>query len=105
MLFDDFLSTLKIQAHQLPVRLTWVMQGAVDFPCTAQLDYNNDSHRIEFGIYETIDGQTQTATGGAQLDTAADMVEFDSLEDEQFFERFVETVRLMTLDQPSSDDN
>ncbi|MBR8085633.1 hypothetical protein KDX23_23125 [Burkholderia vietnamiensis] len=80
----------------IPPRVTWSMEapGAMTI---ARLD--REGVQVEFGVYETLDGESTVTSGVALLQSGSDEICFRDDADEMFFERFAETVRLMRLEQ------
>ena len=87
-------------ADHIPTRIRWIMpgNGAAGVIASARLDYSEDFEQIEFGIYESIAGESSYMSGSAQVDTESGAIEL-SIDVATLFDRFCETVRLMQLDE------
>jgi len=92
-----FLSAVGLSGTSLPAMTRWSMLEC-EFPATARLDHEPGSEVIELGIYETVDGETIPSAIVARFDRESGAVEFKDEEDEAFFDRFCETVRLMVIE-------
>jgi hypothetical protein len=78
----------------------WSMNPTGPVTATARLDAIGDGNaeQYEFGVYETIDGETLYVTGRASIKPSGD-VRFLDDRDENMFERFAETIRMMVRDE------
>ncbi|NRF83841.1 hypothetical protein HQ619_07860 [Burkholderia gladioli] len=96
MFVSEFMAEIGLAATDIPSRAAWSMEtpGAT---AIARLD--RDGARVEFGVYETLDGESTITSGVALLKSGSGEIHFRDEADEMFFERFAETVRLMRLEQ------
>lgn len=92
-----FLSAMGLCGTNVPAMTRWSMLGT-EFPATARLDHEPGAEVIELGIYETVDGETIPSAIVTRYDRESGTIEFKDEEDEMFFERFCETVRLMAIE-------
>ncbi|WP_050451638.1 hypothetical protein [Candidatus Burkholderia verschuerenii] len=97
MFVSEFMAEIGLAGTDIPPRVTWSMETS-DSTAIARLD--RDGAQVEFGVYETLEGESTVATGIALLQSGSDEILFRDEADEVFFERFAETVRLMRLEQP-----
>jgi Mor family transcriptional regulator len=74
----------------------WCSNPAGPVTASARLDAIGDGNaeQYEFGVYETIDGETHYVTGRVFIRPSGD-VRFPDDRDENIFERFAETIRTM----------
>ncbi|HDR9070487.1 TPA: hypothetical protein QDA90_005869 [Burkholderia vietnamiensis] len=96
MFVSEFMTEIGLAGTDIPARVTWSMD-APGATVIARLD--REDVRVEFGVYETLDGESTVMSGVALLQSGSDEVCFRDEADEMFFERFAETVRLMRLEQ------
>ncbi|HDR9034159.1 TPA: hypothetical protein QDB07_001628 [Burkholderia vietnamiensis] len=96
MFVSEFMTEIGLAGTDIPPRVTWSMD-APGATVTARLD--REGVRVEFGVYETLDGESTATSGVALLQSGSDEIRFRDDADEMFFERFAETVRLMRLEQ------
>ncbi|KVD93028.1 hypothetical protein WS63_08320 [Burkholderia stagnalis] len=96
MFVSKFMTEIGLAGADIPPRVTWSMDapGAM---VTARLD--REGMRVEFGVYETLDGESTVTSGVALLQSGSHEIRFRDDADEMFFERFAETVRLMRLEE------
>jgi hypothetical protein len=95
---NDFLSLLSLNPTDSAPVVRWTVQTTGAVTASARLDFNEDSGLYEFGVYETLDRETTYTTGFAQRDRTSGEIAFRNDDDAEFFDRFVETVRVMQLD-------
>lgn len=91
-------------ADHIPARIRWILPrtDSSGFTASARLDYSEDFEEIEFGVYESIAGESSYMSGRAQVDAESDAIEL-SIDVAGLFDRFCETVRLMKLDELTLD--
>ena len=96
MFVSEFMAEIGLAGTDIPSRVTWSMEtsGAT---ATARLD--RDGAQVEFGVYETLEGESTVTSGVALLQSGSGEIHFRDEADEMFFERFAETVRLMRQEQ------
>jgi len=96
----EFFAALNVvPADDTPV-VRWSMNPRGPVTASARLDAIGDerAEQYEFGVYETIDGETLYVTGRATISPSGDVCFHDD-RDENTFERFVETTRLMVREE------
>ena len=96
---NEFFAALSLEPdHGVPVR--WSMNPKGPVTATARLDAIDDGNaeQYEFGVYETIDGETLYVTGRASINPSGDVRFFDD-RDESTFDRFAETIHMMVRDE------
>lgn len=96
MFVVEFMKEIGLTGIEIPPRVTWSMD-APGATVTARLD--RDGERVEFGIYEALDGDSNVTSGVALLQAGSGEMHFRDEADEMFFERFAETIRLMRVEQ------
>ncbi|KVO15210.1 hypothetical protein [Burkholderia ubonensis] len=97
MFVSEFMTEIGLAETDIPSRVMWSM-WAPSGTATARLD--REGARVEFGVYETLGGESHVTSGVAWLQSGSDEILFHDGADEMFFEQFAETVRLMRLEQP-----
>jgi hypothetical protein len=96
----EFFAALNlVPDNDVPV-VRWSMNPTGIVTASARLDSigADTAERYEFGIYETVDGETTYTTGRATI-SAASEVRFDDDHAGLTFEGFAESVRLMVRDE------
>ncbi|WP_420213570.1 hypothetical protein ACN8ZM_40920 (plasmid) [Burkholderia aenigmatica] len=96
MFVTEFMAEIGLIGTDIPSRVTWSMD-APGATITARLD--REGERVEFGIYEALDGESNVTSGVALLQAGSGELHFRDEVDEMFFERFAETIRLMRVEQ------
>ncbi|WP_143055721.1 hypothetical protein [Paraburkholderia hospita] len=81
----------------IPTRVQWFMETP-GVSASARIDCDGD--QVEFGLYESVDGESRVRSGVARLKPESGEVTFRDEEDETLFEQFTEAVRLMKLEKP-----
>lgn len=100
MRVNEFLSELGLAGDSIPTCVRWFMaQTQGGGSATARLEVD-EAGAIEFGLYESLGGESSVSTGKAVLGTGGDEISFRDDDDAMLFERFVETVRLMQQEVP-----
>lgn len=95
----QFLASINLGVREIPGRVRWVLaESSPGISANARLDLDPESGQVEFGIYESSPGDVTYVSGRAEFDRETGMLTLND-EAEAIFERFSETVRLMTLDE------
>lgn len=96
MFVTEFMAEIGVVGTDIPARVTWSMD-APGATVTARLE--REGERVEFGVYEALDGESNVTSGVALLQAGSGELHFRDEADEMFFERFAETIRLMRVEQ------
>jgi hypothetical protein len=97
---NEFFAALDLAPDDDISVVRWSMNPTGPVAASARLDAIGDGNaeQYEFGVYETLDGETLYVTGRAFIKPSGD-VRFPDDRDENMFERFAETVRMMVREE------
>lgn len=96
----EFFAALDLVPDNKIPAVRWSMNPTGIVTACARLDAIDGDRveRYEFGVYETLDGETTYTTGRATISQTGE-VRFDDDHAELTFEGFAETVRIMVRDK------
>lgn len=97
---DEFFAALDLVPDGAMSVVRWTMNPTGPVTASARLDAIGDgsAEQYEFGVYEALDGETLYITGRAIIKPSGD-VRFPDDRDENLFERFAETIRMMVREE------
>ncbi|MBC8641680.1 hypothetical protein IAG25_33175 [Caballeronia sp. EK] len=97
---NEFFAALDLVPDDDMSVVRWTMNPTGPVTASARLDaiVDGNAEQYEFGVYETLDGETLYVTGRASIKPSGD-VRFLDDRDENLFERFAETIRMMVREE------